>query len=116
MEYTNYLIKVKESGSIAPSDWKDTVDILLKLLAPTAPHTTEELWHLTQHSGSIHNQSWPKWDEALAKEEEITLIVQVNGKLRDRINVPASISEAEAKKIAGESPKVKAYIEGKEIS
>jgi leucyl-tRNA synthetase len=115
MEYTNYLIKVKESGAITSTDWKDTVDILLKLLAPTAPHTMEELWHLTGHKDSIHNQSWPKWDEKLAKEDEITLIVQVNGKLRDRITVPSSITEAEAKKVAGDSSKVKSFTEGKEV-
>lgn len=67
------------------------------------------------HDYSIHNQSWPKWDEALAKDEEITLVVQVNGKLRDRITVPASITEVEARHLALERQRVKAYLEGKEI-
>ncbi|GAI65439.1 unnamed protein product, partial [marine sediment metagenome] len=64
---------------------------------------------------SIHNQSWPKWDEDLAKDEEITLVVQVNGKLRDRIVVPASITEDEAKNTALNRQRVKSYIEGKEV-
>ncbi|GAI42948.1 unnamed protein product, partial [marine sediment metagenome] len=82
---------------------------------PTAPHLAEELWQQMGHSYSIHNQSWPRWDEELAKDEEITLVVQVNGKLRDRMVVPASITEAEARQAALESQRVKAYLEGKEV-
>ncbi len=116
MELTNYLMKAKEAGSVSDSDWKEAIDTLLLLLSPTAPHLTEELWQITGHEYSIHNQSWPKWDEALAKDEEITLVVQVNGKLRDRITVPVSITEAEARQLALDSPRVKAYIEGKKIA
>ena len=89
MEFTNYLAKVRDTAAVGAEDWAEAVDALVKMLAPTAPHTAEELWHLTKHQYSIHNQNWPKWDEALAKEEEITLVVQVNGKLRDRLTVPA---------------------------
>ena len=88
---------------------------MLLLLAPTAPHLTEELWQQTGHGYSIHNQGWPKWNEDLVKDEELTLVVQVNGKLRDRITVPASITEEEAKQKALESQRVKSYIEGKEV-
>jgi len=114
MEFTNYLAKAKEVGSVTEPAWKGAVDILLLLLAPTAPHLAEELWQRTGHDYSIHNQSWPKWDEALAREEEITLVIQVNGKLRDRITVPASITEAEARQIALGQERVKPYLEGKE--
>ncbi len=88
---------------------------MLLLLAPTAPHLVEELWHLTKHPYSIHNQSWPKWDKELAKDEEITLVVQVNGKLRDRITVSASISEAEARDLATSQERVKPYLVGKQL-
>jgi leucyl-tRNA synthetase len=115
MEYTNYLTKVREDGVVKDSDWRDAIDKLLLLLAPTAPHLAEELWQRTGHAYSIHNQPWPKWDEALAKDEEITLVVQVNGKLRDRIAVPVSIGEDEAKEKALESPKVRNHIEGKKV-
>ena len=115
MEFTNYLAKAKETSYITTSDWKEAVGTLLLLLAPTAPHLAEELWQRTGHEYSIHNQSWPQWDEELARDEEITLVVQVNGKLRDRITVPASITEAEARQIALEREKVKAHLEGKEI-
>ncbi len=115
MELTNYLAKAKETGQVTNSAWKGTVDTLLLLLAPTAPHLAEELWQRTGHDYSIHNQNWPQWDEALAKDEEITLVIQVNGKLRDRITVPASITEAEARQLAQENQRVKTYLEGKEI-
>jgi len=115
MEFTNYLIKVKEAGTVTDAAWQESVDSLVLLLAPTAPHLAEELWQRTGHEYSIHNQLWPQWDEALAKEEEVTLVVQVNGKLRDRIAVSASIAEDEAKQLAMESSRVKTYVEGKEI-
>ena len=115
MEFTNYLIKVKEIGTVADSAWRESVDTLLRLQAPTTPHLAEELWQRRGHGYSIHNQSWPQWDEELAKDEKITLVVQVNGKLRDRIIVPASIAEAEARRLALESQRVKAHLEGKEI-
>jgi len=115
MEFTNYLTKVKEEGTVSLSTWNEAIDSLLLLLAPACPHITEELWQQRGHEYSIHNQKWPKWDEGLAKDEEVTLVVQVNGKLRDRIAVPASITEAEAKKLALESKRVKVHLEGKKI-
>ena len=115
MEFTNYLAKVREAGAVTDSAWKESIDSLLLLLAPTAPHLAEELWQRRGHDYSIHNQSWPKWDEELAKDEEITLVIQVNGKLRDRLAVPVSITEAEARKLALESQRVKAHTEGKEL-
>ncbi|GAG27319.1 unnamed protein product, partial [marine sediment metagenome] len=113
MEFTNYLTKVKEAGAVNDSGWRETTAILLKLLAPTAPHLAEELWQRTGHDYSIHNQSWPQWNEELAKDEQITLVIQVNGKLRDRITVPALITEFEAMKLAYGSQRVMAYLGGK---
>ena len=88
----------------------------LLLLAPTAPHLAEELWTKTGHPYSIHKQPWPEYDKELAKEEEITLVIQVNGKLRDKVLVSASISEAEAKELALSRERVKAYIDGKKLT
>jgi leucyl-tRNA synthetase len=116
MEFTNYLTKVREMGCVTGSAWKEAIDTLLLLLAPMAPHLTEELWQRTGHDYSIHNQSWPHWDEGLAKDEEITLVIQVNGKLRDRIIVPASITETEVRQLALERQRVKAYLGGKELT
>jgi len=114
MELTNYLSRVKDAGSVARTDWQEAVHTLLLLLAPLAPHIAEELWEQTGHDYSIHNQSWPQWDEELARDEEITLVVQVNGRLRDRLTVPVSITEEEARRTALESERVKAHVEGRE--
>ena len=84
-------------------------------MAPTTPHLAEELWQRLGYDYSIHNQRWPEWNEALAKDEEITLVVQVNGRLRDRITVPVSITEARARKLARESQRVAAYLVGKTV-
>ncbi len=116
MELTNYLARVKETSSVGKDAWADSVRTLLLLLAPTAPHLAEELWQRLGYDYSIHSQRWPEWDEALARDEEITLVVQVNGRLRDRITVPVSITEASAKKLARESQRVMAYLEGKKVA
>jgi leucyl-tRNA synthetase len=115
MEFSNYLGKVRESGNVSAAAWKTAVKSLLLLLAPTAPHLAEELWERTGNKYSVHNQPWPEWDESLIKREEFTLVVQVNGKLRDRVTVPASITEIEARQIAAESTRVQPYLEGKSI-
>ena len=115
MEFSNYLSKVKESGVVSGSLWEEAISYFLLLLAPTAPHLAEELWNRTGHPYSIHNQTWPEYDEELAKEEEITLVIQVNGKLRDKVLVPASITEVEAKELALGRERVKAYIDGKKF-
>jgi leucyl-tRNA synthetase len=116
MEFTNYLGKVQDGGTVSNSLWNEAITSLLLLLAPTAPHLTEELWERTGHSYSIYNQPWPKWDEELAKEEEVTLVIQVNGKVRDKVTVPVSITEAEAKELALSSERVKAYLKDKEAA
>jgi leucyl-tRNA synthetase len=71
---------------------------------------------MTGHPYSIHNQPWPQYDAELVKEEEITLVIQVNGKLRDKVIVPASISEVEAKELAQGRERVKDYIDGKKLT
>ncbi len=115
MEFTNYLIKVQEDKSVSTDLWHEAITNFLLLLAPTAPHLAEELWVRTGHAYSIHNQSWPKWDEELVKEEEFTLVIQVNGKLRDRVIVPISITEEEVRQLSLSRKRIKPYIEGKEI-
>jgi len=89
---------------------------LLLLLAPFAPHIAEELWEMTGKTKSIHLADWPLFDEKLAKAEEITLVVQVNGKVRDKITVPADIEEKEMKEIALSSKRLKQFIQGKEVA
>ena len=116
MELTNYLGKVREEGLVEKAAWQEAIDALLLLLAPTAPHLAEELWTRTGHPYSIHNQAFPTWDEELAAEEEFTLVIQVNGRLRDRINVPVSITEEEAQELALRSERTRRYLEGGEVA
>ena len=71
MTFANYLTKIKEAGQVAESAWKQTVDILILLMAPTVPHLAEELWQRTGHDYSIHDKSWPRWDETLAKMKRL---------------------------------------------
>jgi leucyl-tRNA synthetase len=113
MEFTNYLAKVEDECNVSEATWKEAIKDLLLLLAPSAPHMTEELWTLIGYQYTIHNQKWPEWDPELAKEEEIPLIIQVNGKLRDKVTVPASITEAEAREVALGREKIQGYLEGK---
>ncbi len=115
MEFTNFLGRVRETGAVSPEAWKESIRVLMLLLAPSMPHLAEELWERSGYAYSIHNQAWPRWDEDLAREEEITLVVQVNGKLRDRITVPVSISEDEARAAALNSDRVKVHLDGKKI-
>ena len=88
---------------------------LMKLMSPVAVHLTEEAWHELGGKGSIHEQPWCKWDENLAKSSSITLVVQVNGKVKDKIEVEDGLNQDEMKKVALESPKIKAQTEGKTI-
>ena len=115
MEFTNYLTKLSETGAVSTSVWEECIRTLMLMLAPSTPHLAEELWQRTGHEYSIHNQHWPQWDETLAKDEEITLVVQVNGKLRDRITLPVSITDADAKEKALGSERVKTHLEGKKL-
>jgi leucyl-tRNA synthetase len=96
--------------------WNDAVASLLTLMAPMAPHIAEELWEASGREYSVHKQPWPKWDADLAADEMITLVVQVNGRLRDRIEVPASIDEETATETAQASDKVKAHTDGKTVA
>jgi len=86
------------------------------MLAPIAPHITEELWEkIKPGSGSIHQQTWPEYEESLIVEDMVTLVVQVNGKVRDRLEMPAGTSKEEAEQSALAAPKVQSYLEGKQI-
>ncbi len=78
----------------------------LKLLAPFAPHLAEELWLRLGHKDSIFKQKWPEYNPALIRDEEIELVVQINGKVRDRIKISVDTAEAEAKELAKKSQKI----------
>ncbi len=88
---------------------------LMKLMSPVAVHLTEEAWHDLGGEGSIHNQQWCKWDENLAKSSSITLVVQINGKVKDKIEVDEGLSQEEMKEKALSSEKIKSQTAGKTV-
>ena len=80
-----------------------------------APHITEELWERNGKKGSIHNQSFPDFDPMLVIEETITLVVQVNGRVRDKISVANNLGKDQAIELSKKSMKIQQYIQGKEV-
>ena len=115
MEMTNGLNRARDAGPVDREVWNEATGALLLMLAPLAPHIAEELWERTGRPYSVHKQSWPEWDAALAREEEVTLVVQVNGKVRDRIQVAADISEERAQELASGSSLVQKHLAGKQV-
>lgn len=110
MEWLNYLSK-KEKVS------KEEYKTFLKLLAPLAPHITEELWAMLGENYSIHQQSWPEFAKENLEEEEVTVVVQINGKVRDNLLIQKDIAKDSkvVEKMARELPKVAKYLDGKEV-
>ncbi|MDD2511030.1 MAG: leucine--tRNA ligase [Syntrophomonas sp.] len=99
-------------------DWpvvKEAVDNLLILLSPFSPHICEELWQLTGHKESIYLQKWPKYDPEALLQEEIEIVLQISGKVRDRIMVPVDAGREELEQIARDNPKIKELTKDKEI-
>ena len=94
---------------------RDVIERVLKMLAPFAPHMTEELWYELGFKDSVHKQAWPKHDSKIVQEKMITLVVQINGRMRDKIEVENNLSEKKVKETALSREKIKKWIKGKEI-
>ena len=94
---------------------KESYDVFLRLLAPFAPHLTEELWHEAGNTDSIHQEDFPVFDSKLAKDTEVTIGVQINGKMRGEATVSPEATEAEVLAVAKESANVATYLEGAEV-
>jgi len=116
MEFNNYLVKAKETPVYGTEAWGEAVRSLALMLAPSCPHIAEELWGRIGGEYSVHQQPWPAWSEELAAEEVFTLVVQVNGKLRDRLEVPVGIAEERAKELALATEGAQRHTAGKEIA
>jgi len=113
MEFTNDLYRYVQGDDGARRVTLDAaVDTLLLLMAPMTPHITAELWE-QRRGGHVHEQSWPVADPAKLVVDTVTMVVQVNGKVRDRIEVPAEVDAAEAERLALASEKVQAHLGGK---
>lgn len=113
MELANELQKLDDSN---PALLQLGVETLIRLLNPAVPHITEELWAVLGHQTPLHASSWPVADAAAAKADEITLVVQVNGKVRAKLTVPAEISQADAFAQAKSHPDVQPWLEGKTLA
>lgn len=118
MELVNeiYASGVKDQeDEISKRVLREAIESTVLLLSPFVPHISEELWEQLGNQDSIIKKAWPEYDPEAVQKEEILIVIQVNGKLRDRIIVPASFGEEEVKRLALKSERVKRYIEGKEI-
>lgn len=110
MEMTNMLYKLKKQVPFTDEAWKDSFESLTLLLAPFAPHMAEELWQELGHKDSVHTQEWPEWDDKYLVSDTINVVVQVNGKVRANIEMPADSTEDTIIKAAKENEKVAAQI------
>ncbi len=109
------MIFVNEAGKLDQIP-RSAFERFLTILAPFAPHLTEEIWRETLgHEKSIHLEAWPTFDEKMAKDDQIELVIQINGKVRDTVEVPADIAKDDALKLAKESERVAKWLEGGEI-
>ncbi len=113
MECTNALGKERDGGPVDGEAWHEAIESLVLCLAPLAPHIGEELWQRLGRPYSVHQQTWPEWDPEIARDQSVTLVVQVNGKLRDRIEIEPGLDEAAALALAEASDNVRSHIEGK---
>ena len=115
MTLRNRMNEARAARNVSADAWDETLMILLLLLAPTAPHITEELWHRRGNTDSIHLQAWPEADPEIAADETVTLVVQVNGKVRDRLEVSPDIDEESATAAGLAAERVQPYLEAGEV-
>ena len=105
-----------QAGGARDADWNAAVHALVKLLNPIGPHIAEEMWERLGERGLLADATWPEFDAAAAAEPEVTLVVQVSGKVRDRLTVAAGLSEEQALAKALGSERVRSALDGSEPS
>ncbi len=116
MEFVNDLMRVRDTGVVFTDAWREATKTLALLLAPLAPYLAEELWAYQGGGFSVHQQAWPQFDESLITEAQVELVVQINGKVRDRVVVAADADEAVVREAVLASEKVTGAINGKQIA
>ena len=115
MELINEMYKYKELDTRNDGIIREGIETIVTILAPFTPHVGEELWTMIGKDGSVFNISWPSYDESALVQDEVEVIVQVNGKLRAKVSMDANISREDMEKVAMEDAKVQAAIEGKNV-
>ncbi|MBQ3610808.1 MAG: leucine--tRNA ligase [Firmicutes bacterium] len=114
MEMVNEMYRYKE-GDVNEALYGAAIKNLIIMLAPFVPHVTEEMWDHLGYEGSVHEQSWPSYDESALVKDTVEIVVQINGKIKEKINIPGDLSREEMEKIAMEDEKVKGLTEGKNV-
>lgn len=112
MELVNALYKYESTGVKNSKLYRDTIIDMLKLMAPFAPHLAEELWEKIGGTYSIFNQPWPAWDEKALVRDEVEIVIQLNGKIKDKVMLPSGLDKAQTEEAALRNDKVKAILEG----
>lgn len=115
MAFRNTLNAAKKTALFNSPAWHEAIETLLLVMSPAIPHLAEELWHASGRAGSVHRHAWPVADAALAAEDEITVVVQINGKVRDRFTAPADVDQSAAIAAARQLDMVKRLVEGKTV-
>ena len=114
MEMVNEMYRYKE-GEVNPGLYGAAVKDLIIMLAPFVPHVAEEMWEHLGYGGSVHQQEWPEYDESALVKDTVEIVVQINGKIKEKINIAGDSSREDMEKIAVENDKIKALTEGKNI-
>lgn len=115
MELVNILSKRYQEDNWQTRSYHQALETLLILLAPSAPHICEELWMLTDHRGSVHQQPWPSWDETILELDVVELPVQIDGKLRDRLVIPVEATQSEIETRVFDLPNIRRYLTQREL-
>ena len=114
MELVNEMYRYKE-GTVNPGLFGAAITDLIIMLAPFVPHVTEEMWEHLGYEGSVHDQNWPEYDEKALVKDTVEIVVQVNGKIKEKLDIAGGLSREEMEKTAMENEKVKGLIEGKNV-
>lgn len=114
MELVNEMYRYKED-TVNPGLFGAAIKDLIIMLAPFVPHVTEEMWEHLGYEGSVHDQNWPEYDEKALVKDTVEIVVQVNGKIKEKLDIAGGLSREEMEKTAMENEKVKGLIEGKNV-
>jgi leucyl-tRNA synthetase len=115
MELNNTLIKAKETAVVNSGAWNQAIRSLILMMAPIFPHIAEELWHRQGNTSSVHLQRWPEADREKARVDEVTVVVQINGKVRDKLMAAPGTEKADLESAALALESVRKWLEGKEV-
>jgi len=127
IEYVNDLKRLRTTAVVASPEWREALRTLVLLMAPSTPYVAEELWERLGETYSVHQQSWPTYDDAMIREEVVEVVVQINGRLRDRVMLPPDLDEASAmgrvmaldrvqEQMGGEEPTRVIYVPGRLVN